>query len=303
MRSVLTSKISRSLLLPLFCCLTLVVCLVGCGAPGNSAPEGPKSSNNLESDQMKVEGVYVDKSYTGSKASEDIKRVYVFATITAKSGTLEVSSAGFDLKAERESASDSIDSMDVIQYDSDGGSDMARLASSYTCTNVITKITPGSSSKLAIPFNVPSFYLQDGATFSLSDSKGISGNIKFGYDAIKEADTKDAIAQSVDNEGYAAEMKAREDASPETAQDVSGRLDGYDYFLSVGGVSQTYHFSGDTFTVRAAGRTVSGTYVVKNGYLACTQDDTGWVTWIPWENSDKRENGIDIKIEDLHVEK
>lgn len=302
--------ISRSRMIACLCCLILALCLVGCGSAGSSNSSGnsntsdsSKPSNTLENDEMKVAGVYIDESYVGSKASDDIKRLYVFATVTASSGTQKISSAGFKLNATREKVTDALDSTDVIQNDTDSGSELARLASSYTCTNIIKEITPGSSAKLIIPFNVPAYYLQDGASFSLSDSKKLSEGIKFGFDAIQDIDNKTTIAQSIDSEGYAAAMTAREDASPETAQDVMNRLNGYEYFESIGGVSQRYHFDGDRFTAKAIGQETSGQYVVKNGYLACTQDSTGWVNWIPWEYSDKYENGISIDIGALHVEK
>ncbi len=314
-------RISQSRIIAIFCCLAFALCLVSCGSAGNpnsasssssagssssassSSSSDSKPSNTLENDEMKVEGVYIDESYAGSKAGDEIKRLYVFTTVTPSSGTQKVSSASFTLSAAREKATDELDSMDVIQNDTESGSELARLASSYTCTNVITEVTPGSSAKLIIPFNVPAYYLQDGASFSLSDSNKVSDGIKFGFDAIKDADSKNTIAQSIDSEGYAAAMKAREDASPETAQDVRDKLNGYEYFESKGGVTQRYSFEGDRFTAKAMGQEVSGQYAVKNGYLACTQDSTGWVNWIPWEYSEKNENGISIDIGALYVEK
>lgn len=287
--------------------------LAGCSASDNSSEEAPgdisqevtesEEANVLQNKDMTVEGVYVDESYDGSSSDEDIKRLYIFSQITASSGTLEVSSASFDLAVSREDATDTLKSYDVIQNDTDGGSALSNLATSYTCTNVITKILPGSSAKLAIPFNVPSFYLQEGADFSLSDSAGISDGITFGFDVIQDSENLESIAQTADAEGYAAAIEAREDASPEGAQDIMNRLDGYEYYESVGGVTQRYSFDGDRFVASVLGRENPGTYTVKNGYLACTQDSTGWVTWIPWEASDKYENGIALDLGGLFVEK
>lgn len=289
-------------LLAALSCFALALGLVGCGT-GGGEPSEPEPTDVLENEDMTVTSAFIDESYAGSSADEDIKRLYIFSDITASSGTLEVSSASFDLEAALDDATDELDSMDVIQYDTDGGSALANLATSYTCTNTITKILPGSSAKLAIPFNVPSYYLQEGAVFSLSDSKGISDGIMFDYSFIQNAETLEALAQAADNEGYTAAMEARQDASPEVAQDVMDRLNGYEYYQSVGGLTQRYLFEGDRFTASTMGVQNPGTYSVKNGYLACTQDSTGWVTWIPWEFSDKSENGISIDIGELFVEK
>lgn len=281
------------------CGLVFACCLVGC----NSSNNAPQEVDVLENGNMTVEGTYIDESYAGSDADEDIKRLYLFTEITATNGTLEISSASFSLNASRDDATDSLTSIDVIQYDTDGGSALAKLATSYSCTNTITKILPGSSEKLVIPFNVPSFYLQEGTIFSLSDSKSVSDDITFGFGFIQDAETLESIAQSADSEGYAAAMEAREDASPEVAQDVMNKLDGYEYYQSVGGLMQKYYFEGNRVIASISGRENPGTYTVKNGYLACTQDSTGWVTWIPWEASDTSQNGIDLEIGELFVEK
>ncbi len=299
------------------CSLTFAVGLFGCGTSSgaSSGTSGESSSassqdatenasaNVLENEDMTVKGVYVDESYAGSNADKDIKRLYIFSEITASTGTLEISSASFNMNVSRDKASDSLSSLDVIQYDSDGGSTLETLATSYTCTNTITKVLPGSSAKLAIPFNVPSFYLQEGATFSLSDSKGISDGITFGFDVIQDAENLESIAQSVDSEGYTAAMVARADASPEIAQDVMNKLDGYEYYQSRGGIVQKYYFEGDRFVAKAAGIENPGSYQVKNGYLACIQDSTGWITWIPWKASDTSQNGIDLDIGEMFTEK
>lgn len=282
-----------SLFTSVLCGLVLVFCFAGCGS---------SNTDILENDDMVVQGVYVDESYAGSNADKDVKRLYIFSEITASSGTLKVSSAGFTLDVSRDDATDSLNSSDVIQSDTDGGSALANIASSYTCSNIITEVLPGSSAKLVIPFNVPSFYLQEGSTFELSDSHGISDGIKFGFDIVQDAESLESIAQSADSEGYAAAMTAREDASPEVAQDVMNRLNGYEYYSSVGGLTQKYKFAGNRFVASSLGRENPGTYVVKNGYLACTQDATGWVTWIPWE-ADSSENGIKLDIGNLFVEK
>lgn len=279
----------------LLCGLTAVFCFAGCGSS--------QVKNVLENDNMTVEGVYVDESYDGSNADEDIKRLYIFSKITATSGTLDVNSASFDLTASRNDATDELESSKVVLSDTDSGSALARLASSYTCSNINTKIAPGSSAMLLIPFNAPSYYLQEGGSFSLSDSKKISDGIKFGFDVVQTGENLESIAQSIDSEGYAAEMEAREDASPEVAQDVMNRLNGFEFFETSGGLTQKYKFNGNRFTASTLGKENSGAYTVKNGYLACTQDSTGWVTWIPWEVSEKNQTGISISIGDLFVEK
>ncbi len=292
------------------CSLVFALCLSGCsssnGASDNSSQEAPEenvSADVLENDNMTVEGAYIDESYAGSDADEDVKRLYIFTEITASSGTLEISSASFNLSVSRDGATDSLSSMDVIQYDTDGGSTLTTLASSYTCTNVITKIHPGSSAKLIIPFNVPSYYLQEGATFNLGGPNGVADNITFGFGFIQNAENPESIAQLADSEGYTTAMTAREDASPEVAQDVMNRLNGYEYYQSKGSLMQKYSFEGNRFVASAAGLENPGTYTVKNGYLACTQDSTGWVTWIPWEASDTSENGINLDIGESFTEK
>lgn len=304
-------KRSTVLVTAVLCGLAFAFCLVGCSSANDaseeqeaaSSQEEHASANVLENGDMVVEGIYIDESYAGSDAEEDVKRLYVFSTITASSGTLEVSSASFSLTASRDGATDSLSSLDVIQYDSDSGSALANQATSYTCTNTIAKVLPGSSEKLILPFNVPSFYLQEGATFSLSDSKGISNGITFGFDVVQDMENPGSIAQVADAEGYAAAMQAREDADPEIAQDVMDRLSGYEYYESTSGLTQKYYFDGDQFVASALGKENPGIYTVKNGYLACVQDSTGWVTWIPWEYSDASENGISIDIGELFVEK
>ncbi len=277
------------------CSLVFALCLSGCsssnGASDNSSQEAPEenvSADVLENDNM---------------TDEDVKRLYIFTEITASSGTLEISSASFNLSVSRDGATDSLSSMDVIQYDTDGGSTLTTLASSYTCTNVITKIHPGSSAKLIIPFNVPSYYLQEGATFNLGGPNGVADNITFGFGFIQNAENPESIAQLADSEGYTTAMTAREDASPEVAQDVMNRLNGYEYYQSKGSLMQKYSFEGNRFVASAAGLENPGTYTVKNGYLACTQDSTGWVTWIPWEASDTSENGINLDIGESFTEK
>lgn len=282
-----------------FAAAVAMLCLVGCGSSG--------AKDTLENQNMALQGAYIDESYAGSEDDSDKKRLYIFAEVTASTGTLKVRAASFELTITREDATDTLNSTDVIMKDSDGGSAVTNLASSYTCSKTYEEVSPGSSAKIAIPFNVPDYYLQEGATFSLSytssGSDDIAEGITFGFDYIQDSDNLETIAQSVDEEGYSAAMTAREDASPEVAQQVMNALNHYEYFLSVGGLTTTYSFEGDRFTAKVAGKENPGTYVVKNGYLACRQDSTGWITWIPWEFSDKSQNGISIDIEKSFTEK
>ena len=312
----------KSFLATLIFGLIFALCLAGCSASSDSSQETDgqdqesaveeqkiddegEEINVLENSDMLVLGAYIDESYDGSEDKDDIKRLYVFTEITPTTGTVETSSAGFDMTVSKDDASDKLESSDVVLSDSDGGSTLARLASSYTCTNTISKITPGKTEGIIIPFNVPSFYVQEGATFSLSDSKGISDGITFGFDYIQDKKSLKAIAKTADNDGYAKEMKARKNASSKTAKKVMNKLDGYEYYIYIGGAKQTYSFEGNRFTTTAVGQSVSGTYTVKNGYLACKQSATGWVTWIPWKYSKEYENGIDvdISISSIFVEK
>lgn len=279
----------------------MALALTGCASQNE-----PQEQIKLENDTLTVDGIYIDESYQGSEAQDGMRRVYVFATVHPKSETLSISSGTASLKATKGEASDTYDSIDVIQYDTDAGSEAARWASSYYCSNVIEDVQPEKTFKIILPFNIADIYLEEGAKFELAEFNSKSEyaeGIEFPFSTINSSADLQAMAEQADPDGYKKALEARQDASSEVAQDVMNRLNGFKFYASTGTMIQTCSFAGDTFTHEAVGSEVSGTYTVKNGYLACVQSTTGWVNWIPWQYDETNQSGIDVDLNGTFTEK
>ena len=115
-------------------------------------------------------------------------------------------------------------------------------------------------------------------------------DLKVTTSKIKHADSQDALAKEADPDGYAAEETARLDADAETVERVSSAIRNH-YWLATG--IEVDFDSGNGYTLTLAGRSVTGTWTVKNGYLYL-QSSVGTPLCLPWSWED--DGSIDLDL-------
>ena len=232
-----------------------------------------------KTDYVEVEGIYVDDSYI-SEENDSFKMVYVFYNAFTNDKNISISSFS-DLTVN-----------DINSYDSTTVGN-GEIMGSYYYSNYIEDLYIGDSMKVLSTYLVPEAELESGRTLSF-DFSGIpdTGKLKMRTDDIIYCDSPVAIAELADAEGYADYQHKLEPADEETAAKVKAAVNGRYTMLPTYNLKVSFS-DPDRFEVSFAGITNGGTYVVTNGYLACTYDgevdlsgnqinDEKSTIYIPW---------------------
>lgn len=92
------------------------------------------------------------------------------------------------------------------------------------------------------------------------------------------------VAQAADPTGYDRIQALRAEADPETAQQVRQAVNGRAWNCYIDGISYQIAFSQPSdFTLTDQAETVTGTYTVEQGYIACQVHSSGRVVEIPYQ--------------------
>ena len=266
-----------------------VFALTGCGKNNFSSNNENSSNSKMSNDIIKVDGVYLNNEYTDE---DGLKQIVLFYTLTAGEENIDISSAEFNLKINKNEYSpiNDINTPNLTQY---------------YYSNFIEKVYVGKSLKVAEIFNVPDGDLVSGKEITLTNFEDYAKGIKMSTDDIKKMDDLTAISLDVDKD-YATKKQDEEkekltDADEATVNKVKNDLNGYYFDIPafVGEVYTNYKLefeSPNRFTVTAtiSGNSISntGTYRVTKGYIVLHYDTDGKDVNTPY----RYENG-DITID------
>lgn len=254
-------------LLAILMCFTLTAC--GSNNSEKNKNEDNNSNSKMSNDIIKIDGIYLNNEYTDN---DGLKQIVLFYTLKAGEENIDISSAQFNLKINKNeySAINDIETPNLTQY---------------YYSNIIEKVYVGKSLKVAEVFEVPDGDLVSGKEITLTDFDNYAKGIKMTTDDIKKMDNLTSISLDVDKE-YATKKQDEEkekltEADEATANKVKNDINGY-YFDIPAYVGQVYtkyklEFEApNRFTVTAtiSGNSISnsGTYTVTKGYIVLHYD-------------------------------
>lgn len=259
----------------------LTACGNGSGGNGSGSGQTAQEQDVTKTDQVKLEGLYVDDSYK-SETDADYRLVYVPLEVTANKKVLDVSASGMTM------------TIGDHEYETkyvEGANSFMR-SYYYLSENEIKEVPTAASQKMLFTFEVHKDDLKKGkeVTFASSDIDDME-KLKTDSGVIKHAESQDALAKAADPDGYAAEENARQDADAETTEKVRAALNGY-YFYYPSQQLRIEFFAPNSYTMTFCGKSGSGTYEVKNGYI--TLDAGAGITAYPW--SWEEDGSIDLDM-------
>ena len=256
--------------------------LAACGASAPKETEPPKPKEVTESNNILVNGIYVDDSYR-DKDNSPLRMVYLFTTVKATDNNLKVSASTTIMKIG-----------DTNTYTSEKFQGTGKYTPNWYHSSYIKDVYVGDEKKILTTFKVPEGELSEEKEITLS-GKFLPGcdQLLLNTKSIQHCSGEEAIASAMDPEGYADIQKKREEADAQTTAKVKSLINGYYYNFYVNSTSYKIEFEADNiFTVTAMKVSNSGTYTVRNGYIFCTYPGTGYTVEIPYEL-----NGDDIELD------
>lgn len=233
-----------------------------------------------------LDGIYVDNSFVDEN-NPSMKMVYVCFTAYTNDKNLDLSSKVCQLTFESGNT-----------YSSETFSKASgKYLSSYYYDNSITHIYIGESKKVLTTFMVPEGEFKVSSTMTITPYGLPDGEKLFvSVEDVNFFDSVDALAQTADADGYAAELLKHEPADGDTVAKVKAAINGYKWNFFVNSTSYEIEFySPNKFELRvnAFGVANGGTYEVLNGYVVCTYDSNGSVVEIPFSWGP---NDIDLDV-------
>lgn len=264
------------------------------GSAGGSAQDSAASASSAadaaredsvvtETDYMTIDGLYADKSYSTTD-NDNMRFLYVVYTAHTNGKNMKI-----DCKSMK------ITVNDTNTYNAVRSKDQIRYMKNYYNGAYLKEVNIGDSVKFVETFEIPAAELEAGRTIRISKSQiPDSDKIRLSTDQIVFCDSPEEIAQKVDPEGYEKEVWALQDADGEVVAAVKSEINGYQWNVSANSINYEIEFwEPDNYEVRTAISTSGGTYVVKNGYIVCT-NDIGGVIEVPYTY----ENGT-VKIDSI----
>lgn len=236
------------------------------------------SSDAVDNEYFSLDAFCVDDSFQSS-TSDSLRQVYLFFTVSAKEENLEVDSRYMYLKIN-----------DTNEYESVITTTNKRLFQSYYHSQHIEDLYLGDSIKILTIFQIPEADLAAGRSVALRDSQIPEiGEIKFSTDILQHFDSPEAMAESIDPEGYEKLQYMREEADEETLEEVKSCIAyGREYFTSTQGFTfGLILYKDNTCKVKIYPISWEGTYSIRNGFIFCTADsDPDKTLEVPYEVKD-----------------
>lgn len=233
--------------------------LCACGAD--------KNEPSLENDDVTIDAIAVDDSYVDIE-NDNLALVYLFFTVHPEDKNIQhLSSMGLSMTINGEN-----------EYDSEVFSGRyyvdPYMLGSYYYDSEIEDIYMGDNKKMMSTFKVPKSDLEEGREISLFFGTGEidADGLSLTTDLIKHYDTKDALAQAVDPEGYKAEQEKSQPADVETEAVVKAQMNNSYVKFTQNNLNYILIFGSENdFTIESGtgGNSISnsGTYEVLKGYI------------------------------------
>ncbi len=227
----------------------------------------------LETDGLKIEGVYLNNGYKTKKDTSK-KLVYV---------VYEVTSTGANMKIDAKSLSITFDGINT--YESVRSKTDTKYMPNYYKSACLKEVNVGESLKVVETFEVPKAEFTPGKiiTFEKSQIEQFK-DLSFRSDSVVECKSAKQVAKKADPKGYKSEVTARKDADSKTVSKVKREINGYQWEFYVSKISWELEFyGGNRYQLRTNfGTAVDGKYSVKKGYIILTNDETKGKTEIPY---------------------
>lgn len=224
-----------------------------------------------ETDYMTVEGLYVDDSYSASD-NENTRFLYIFYSAHTKAENLSIDCKSMVITVNDTNSYKAVRSKGEVRY-----------LRNYYNSAYLKKVNLGDNVKFVETFEIPRAELEKGRIIRISKSQiPDSDRIRLLTDDIVFCDSPEAIAEEVDPEGYEKEKWALEDADDDVVYAVKNEINGFQWNVNVDHMKYEIEFwEPNNYELRTSFNTSGGTYVVKNGYVICT-NDIGGVIEIPY---------------------
>ena len=256
------------------------VCMLLCACSGNSNKDDLKdtmSTSVSKTESIQIDGICVDDSYE-DKDGKPLKMLYLFYTLNANENNLEIDSKNTQMI---------IDDTNIYTSEIFPSTAIAcKYASNYYYSGYIEDVYLDTSIKVIATFMVPEGDLVAGKTIKFKDTQIPEiESVNMSTDDIQRFATPQEMAKAIDPEGYASEILARDDADEDVQNTVMQSLNGYYWSFYVNNTAYEIEFgTPNIFELRTGLGTASqGTYTIKNGYVVCTYDETGYSVEIPYE--------------------
>ena len=254
--------------------------MAGCGseAPSTTEPDAPEEPSTVtETDVVTINGLYVNDGYV-NEDNDQLMLLYLLYTVHPVEENLEISSNITTLTIN-----------DKNDYSSERRAGACKYMGSYYYSDFIEDVYMGTELKVAETFEIPAADLEAGRTITLENYHIEDfDELLLSTDAIIHCESAEQIAQEADPDGYAEAQRLREPADESTTDAVRNAINGYYWSFITNNISYRIEFfAPNSYTLTALGHDTTGTYEVTNGFVICTNNETGAVNEIPytWDGS------------------
>ncbi len=239
----------------------------------------------LSSEDIVVEGIYVNDSYRDSDESSR-RALYLFFDINATKENYGVDSKYMEITFD-----------DANTYSSEClPGTLCEYAPNYYYSTYIEDVYVGENQKLVATFLVPEGELVAGKKITIKDDElpGIE-NIIIHTDNIVHMDSDENICNAVDPDGCAKILAGYEEAPAELASEVKDKINNKYWEAYVNPISYRIEFRDDEFVLKTMLGENGGTYSIRKEYIFCTYASNGTTIKIPYELTSQ---GVKLSLAD-----
>lgn len=241
----------------------LAVVLHGCGGGDNSGGRG-SSKFCTATDQVRVDGIYVNQSY---ESDDHLIPLYLYLSVTATNEDLKLYSQNVTLTFDDESSYDS-----QVLFNS-----MNKYQEKYHYSEYVENVYGGETGNVCITFLVPASRLENAESFTIACSHiPTVDQLRIPTSDILYLDSDEEICSQADPEGYQHDQTLRQSADADRVKAVQDNLSGRYWLVSTFKDTSTCRItfkSPNLFDMEFLGRTNSGIYEVREGYIYCSYDE------------------------------
>ena len=256
----------RMLFLPLSAWFLLALCACG----GGSAPT---FDLHTETAYTHIDGLYVDTDYQDPEG-QNRHMLYLFYTVYTPDQPLSVRNDATQLTVGEGET-----------YSAEHYTGQCRLMPSYYYSSYLQDVSVGTPLAVVETFRIPAEVLTSGQAITLTNAQiPEMDQLILSTEDLVLCQGVEAVAQAADPTGYDRIQALRAEADPETAEQVRQAVNGRAWNCYIDGISYQIAFSQPSdFTLTDQAETVTGTYTVEQGYIACQVHSPGRVVEIPYQ--------------------
>ena len=263
--------------------VTMMLSICACGKGEKAEDFESQSTENTQSaENITIEGLYVDNSYTTS-TSDTTKMLYIVYEAHTDAENMQIDCKSMNITFE-----------ELNSYDACRTKNQVRYMPNYYNGAYLKKVNIGESAKFVETFEVPEAELAPNRTITISKSQ-IPGcdKLKLSTNDIVFCNSAEEVGAKADPEGCEKEKWSLQDADEATITAVKSEINGYQWDITANKLNyEIEFFAPNSFEIRTAVSTAEGKYEVKNGYIICT-NSIGGVVEIPYTNNNGK---IDVDI-------